>query len=95
MFQRDIELKFFGRAISNDKKVEKEIKIQRVAVQWTDGAGQNLRVHRGESQFQLLRTHTRKYIKVVQKSRSKVSSVVAQRGNLSTALQVNSHVKSL
>ena len=35
MFQRVIELKFFGRAISNDKKVEKEIKIQRVAVQLT------------------------------------------------------------
>ena len=34
MFQRVIELKFFGRAISNDKKVEKEIKIQPVAVQW-------------------------------------------------------------
>ena len=40
-------LKFFGRAISNDKKVEKEIKIQRVAVQLTDWAGQNLRTSRG------------------------------------------------
>ena len=49
MFQRVIELKFFGRAISNDKKVEEEINIQQVAVQLTDGAGQNLRVHRGES----------------------------------------------
>ena len=29
----------------NDKKVEKKIKIQRVAVQLTDGAGQNLRAH--------------------------------------------------
>ena len=63
-----MELKFFGRAISNDKKVEKEIKIQRVAVQLTDGAGQNLRAHRGESQFQLLQTRTRKYNKVVKKS---------------------------
>ena len=35
MYQRVIQLKFFGRAISNDKKVEKEIKIQRVAVQLT------------------------------------------------------------
>ena len=49
----------------NDKKVEKEIKIQRVAVQLTDGAGQNLRAHRGESQFQLLRTLKQKYNKVV------------------------------
>ena len=63
VFQRVIELKFFSRAFSNDKKVEKEIEIQRVAVQLTDGAGQNLRAHGGESQFQLLRT--RKYNKVV------------------------------
>ena len=40
VFKRVIELKFFGRAISNDKKVEKEIEIQREAVQLTDGAGQ-------------------------------------------------------
>ena len=40
MFKRDIELKFFSRAISNDEKVEKEIEIQREAVQLTDGAGQ-------------------------------------------------------
>ena len=40
MFKRVIELKFFGRAISNDEKVEKEIEIQREAVQLTDGAGQ-------------------------------------------------------
>ena len=65
VFQRVMELKFLGRAISNDKKVEKEIKIQRVAVQLTDGVGQNLRVHRGESQFQLQRTRMRKYNKVV------------------------------
>ena len=39
MFKRVIELKFFGRAISNDEKVEKEIEIQREAVQLTDGAG--------------------------------------------------------
>ena len=37
-----LERKFFGRAISNEKKVEKEIKIQRVAVPLTDGVGQNL-----------------------------------------------------
>ena len=58
MFQRVIELKLFGRAISNDEKVEKEIEIQHVAVQLTDGAGQNLCVHLGESQFQLLWTRT-------------------------------------
>ena len=40
MFKRVIELKLFGRAISNDEKVEKEIEIQREAVQLTDGAGQ-------------------------------------------------------
>ena len=40
MFKRVIELKFFGRAISNDEKVEKEIEIQWEAVQLTDGAGQ-------------------------------------------------------
>ena len=39
MLQRVIELKFFGRAISNDKKADREIRIQRVAVQLTDGGG--------------------------------------------------------
>ena len=58
VFQQVIELKFFGTGISNNKKVEKEIKIQWVAVQLTDGAKQNLRAHRGESQFHLLRTRT-------------------------------------
>ena len=43
MFKRVIELKFVGRAISNGKKVEKEIEIQREAIQLTDGAGQNSR----------------------------------------------------
>ena len=37
MFKRVTELKFFSRAISNDKKVE--IEIQQEAVQLTDGAG--------------------------------------------------------
>ena len=40
MFKRVIELKFFGRPISNDEKVEKEIEIQLEAVQLTDGVGQ-------------------------------------------------------
>ena len=40
VFKRVIQLKFFGRAISSDEKVEKEIEIQREAVQLTDGAGQ-------------------------------------------------------
>ena len=40
MFKQVIELTFFGRTISNNKKVEKEIEIQREAVQLTDGSGQ-------------------------------------------------------
>ena len=40
MFKRVIELKFFGRAISNDENVEEEIEIQQEAVQLTDGAWQ-------------------------------------------------------
>ena len=40
MFKWVIELKLFSRAISSDEKVEKEIDIQREAVQLTDGAGQ-------------------------------------------------------
>ena len=40
MFKRVIELKFLSRAISSDDQVEKEIEIQREAVQLTDGAGQ-------------------------------------------------------
>ena len=40
MFKRVIELKFFSKAIYSDEKVEKEIEIQREAVQLTDGAGQ-------------------------------------------------------
>ena len=40
MFKRVIELKLFSRAISSNEKVEKEIEIQREAVQLTDGAGQ-------------------------------------------------------
>ena len=39
-FKRVIELKLFSRAISSDEKVEKEIEIQREAVQLTDGVGQ-------------------------------------------------------
>ena len=40
MFKLVIELNFFSRAISSDEKVEKEIEIQREAVQLIDGAGQ-------------------------------------------------------
>ena len=43
MFKWVIELKFFGRAISNDEKVEKEIEIQLEAVPLTDGAGQKFK----------------------------------------------------
>ena len=35
-----MELKLFSRAISSDVKIEKEIEIQREAVQLTDRAGQ-------------------------------------------------------
>ena len=40
MFKWVIGLKLFSRAISSDEKVEKEIEIQREAVELTDGAGQ-------------------------------------------------------
>ena len=40
MFKRVIGLKLFGRAISSDEKVEKEIEILREAVPLSDGAGQ-------------------------------------------------------
>ena len=40
MLKQVIELKLFSRAISSEEKVEKEIEIQREAVQLTDGAGQ-------------------------------------------------------
>ena len=43
MFKRVIELKFFSRAISSYEKVEKEIEIQREAVQSTDGVGQKFK----------------------------------------------------
>ena len=43
VFKQVIELKFFGRAISNNKKVEKEIKIQLEAVKLTHGQGRSLR----------------------------------------------------
>ena len=45
MFKRVIELKFFSRAISSDEKVEKEIEIQREAVQLTDGVGQKFELN--------------------------------------------------
>ena len=40
VFKRVLELKFFDRAISNEKKVEKEIEIKREAAQLIHGAGQ-------------------------------------------------------
>ena len=43
MFKRVIDLKFFGRAISNDEKIEKEIEIQREAVQLMMGRGRSSR----------------------------------------------------
>ena len=63
MFKRIIEFKFFGRAISNGKKVEKEMEIQQEAVQLTDGAGQKFegnpnsnccgRIHKSKIEFKL------------------------------------------
>ena len=63
VFKRVIELKFFSRAISSDEKVEKEIEIQRKAVQLTDGAGQKfdwnpnsnccVGVHESKTEFEL------------------------------------------
>ena len=63
------EHKLFSTAISNDKKLEKEIKIQQESVQLT---GQKLRAHREESQFQLLRAHV-KVNKTIYKSHHKVT----------------------
>ena len=42
VFKRVIELKFMSRAISSAEKVEKEMEIQREAVQLADGVGQKL-----------------------------------------------------
>ena len=67
MFKWVIELKFFGRAISNNKNVQKEIEIKREAVQFTDGVEHKLRTHQGESLFQLLRMRTGKYTKSIRK----------------------------
>ena len=77
-----MELKFFGRAISNDKKVEKQIKIQRVVAQLTDGAGQNLRAHRGNSNSNCC----------VRESIIKSFRKVAVNNSCSTGELVNSHV---
>ena len=92
MFQWTIELIFFDRTISNDKKVEKEVKIQREAVQFADGAGQKLRMHRGESQFNCCGCVRESKIK-------KNSRKVAQWVNLSSTFTVKllliSIVKSL
>ena len=49
MFKRVIEFKFFSRAISSGEKVEKEIEIQREAVQLTDGAGQKFEGNRNSN----------------------------------------------
>ena len=63
VFKRVIELKFFSRAIPSDEKVEKEIEIQREAVQLIDGTGQKFegnrnsnccgRVHESKIKFEL------------------------------------------
>ena len=63
VFKQVIELKFLSRAISSNKNVEKEIEIQREAVQLTDGAGQKFEgtpnsnccvgVHESKTEFEL------------------------------------------
>ena len=63
VLKRVLELKFFSRAISSYEKVEKEIEIQREAVQLTDGAGQKFEgnpnsnccvgVHESKAEFEL------------------------------------------
>ena len=53
--------KFLGIAISNDKKLIKEIEIQLKTVQWAAGRAE-LHMHRGESQSQLLQA---RYMKVI------------------------------
>ena len=73
MFKRVIELKFFGRAISNDEKVETEIEIQREAVQLTDGAGQKFEgnpnsnccghVRESETEFELKNSPVERLLK--------------------------------
>ena len=49
MFKRAIELNLFSRAISREEKVEKEIEIQREAVQLTDGAGHKFEGNRNSN----------------------------------------------
>ena len=85
MFKRVIELKFFGGAISNDKKVEKEIEIQRETVQLTDGAGQKFEGNPNSNCCGLVRES-----KI--KSFRKVASMVAQRVKFSMILLLNSAV---
>ena len=75
MFKRVIELKFFGRIISNDEKVGKEIEIQREAVQLTDGEGQKFEGNPNSNCCGRVRGS-----KI--KSFRKVASVVAQRVKL-------------
>ena len=63
MFKQVIELKWFSRPISIDENVEKEIEIQREAVQLTYGAGQKFEgnsnpnccvgVHESKTEFEL------------------------------------------
>ena len=81
MFKQVIELKYFGRAISNEK-VEKE------AVQLTDWAGQKFEGN-PNSNF-CGRIHESKI-----KSFRKVASIIAQQMKFPTTLPLNSAVMSL
>ena len=73
MFKRVIELNFFSRAISSDEKVEKQIEIQREAVQLTDEAGQKFEgnpnsnccvgVHESKTEFELKNSPVERLLK--------------------------------
>ena len=71
MFKWVIELKFFGRAISNDDNVENEIEVQQKAVQLTAGAGQKLEGNPNSNCYE--RVHKSKI-----KSFRKFASIVTQ-----------------
>ena len=84
MFKRVLELKFFSRTISNDEKVEKEIEIQREAVQLTDRAGQKFEGNPNSNCCVRVR-----------ESKIKSFRKVAQWVKFSTILPLHSAVKSL
>ena len=73
MFKRVRELRFFSRSISSDKKVEKQIELEREAVQLTDGVGQKFKgnpnsnccvgVHESKKEFELKHSQVERLLK--------------------------------